>query len=147
MTEYTVATGDTFYSIGRKFGVGYKAIEAANPNVDPKKLKPGQKILVPAPRSNAATLGAPAAGPAATEGNGNIYVVKSGDNLTKIAAQFGVTVKALRSANDLTTDRIKVGQKLKIPVKATTPAPTMPATPVEPAPVPMTAPPDAPAGR
>jgi len=145
-TEYTVAAGDTFFSIGKKFGVGYMAIEAANPNVDPKKLKPGQKILVPAPTGNATAGAVSAAATAVAEGNGNIYVVKSGDTLTKIAAQFGVTVKALRSANDLTTDRIKVGQKLKIPVKATTPVPTAPAAPSEPAPAtpaPATAPPAA----
>ena len=146
MTEYTVATGDTFYSIGKHFGVGYKAIEAANPNVDPRKLRPGQKILIPPPTGGTAIPGAVATEPAAAEGNGNIYVVKSGDTLTRIAAQFGVTVKVLRSANDLPTDRIKVGQKLKIPVKATAPT-----TPVEPAPVPLTAPPlaapTAPVGR
>jgi LysM repeat protein len=145
-TEYTVAPGDTFYSIGKKFGVGYKAIEAANPNVDPKKLKPGQKIQIPAATSGAGAPAAPGAGPAATEAGGNIYVVKSGDTLTKIAAQFGVTVRSLRSANNLTTDRITVGQKLKIPVKAGVPAPITPAAPTEPAPAtpaPATAPPAA----
>lgn len=137
-TEYTVAPGDTFVSIGKKFGVSYLAIEAANPNVDPKKLKPGQKILVPAPTSSAVAGAAAAA--AVAEGNGNIYVVKSGDTLTKIAAQYGITVKALRSANDLTTDRIRVGQKLKLPVKAP-PVETAPVTP------PTTTAPGAPVGQ
>jgi LysM repeat protein len=52
------------------------------------------------------------------------YTVKSGDNLLKIAGQHHTTVKALRSANSLTTDRITVGQKLKIPKSSATGAGT-----------------------
>ena len=59
--------------------------------------------------------------------------MKSGDNLTKIAGHLGTTVKALRAANGLKTDSIKVGQKLKIPAKASAPV-TAPVVPVEPAP-------------
>lgn len=43
------------------------------------------------------------------------YVVKSGDNLTRIAKAHKTTVQAIREANDLKTDRILVGQKLKVP--------------------------------
>ena len=48
---------------------------------------------------------------------GETYIVKSGDTLTKIAKQYGTTVKAIEAENNLTTTRIKVGQKLKIPAK------------------------------
>jgi len=43
--------------------------------------------------------------------------------LMKIAKSNGTTVKALRSANALKTDQIKVGQKLKIPSKVSAPIP------------------------
>jgi peptidoglycan endopeptidase LytE len=43
------------------------------------------------------------------------YTVVSGDTLSKIAAKFGVTVTALKAANNLTSDIIKLGQKLLIP--------------------------------
>lgn len=43
------------------------------------------------------------------------YKVQSGDNLEKIARQKGVSVKALREANNLKQDRIVIGQTLKIP--------------------------------
>jgi hypothetical protein len=46
---------------------------------------------------------------------GKSYVVVSGDTLTTIAKKFGVTVAALKSKNALTSDLIKVGQKLTIP--------------------------------
>lgn len=50
----------------------------------------------------------------ATQGT---YTVKKGDTLGKIAQKYGVTVKAIKDANGLRSDRINVGQKLKIPAK------------------------------
>ena len=44
--------------------------------------------------------------------------MKSGDALEKIARNNGTTVKALKALNNLKTDRINVGQKLKLPAKA-----------------------------
>jgi N-acetylmuramoyl-L-alanine amidase len=44
----------------------------------------------------------------------NIYIVKSGDTLSKIATQNKTTVEKIKKDNSLTSDLIKVGQKLKI---------------------------------
>jgi nucleoid-associated protein YgaU len=44
---YTVAAGDNFAKIARKFAVKMDAIEAENPGLDPTKLKVGQKIRIP----------------------------------------------------------------------------------------------------
>jgi nucleoid-associated protein YgaU len=44
-----------------------------------------------------------------------VYVVKSGDTLSRIAKAHGTTVKAIEAANGLNDDRILVGAKLKIP--------------------------------
>jgi LysM repeat protein len=44
---YTVAAGDNFSKIARKFAVKMDAIEAENPGLDPTKLKVGQKIRIP----------------------------------------------------------------------------------------------------
>jgi LysM repeat protein len=43
-----------------------------------------------------------------------IYVVKSGDTLSRIAKAHGTTVKALKTANHFTSDRIFAGEKLKL---------------------------------
>jgi peptidoglycan hydrolase CwlO-like protein len=42
-------------------------------------------------------------------------VVKPGDSLTKLARQHGVSVTALKNANRLRSDRIRIGQRLMIP--------------------------------
>jgi LysM repeat protein len=44
-----------------------------------------------------------------------VYLVKSGDSLSRIAKTHGTTIKALKLANNLSTDRISVGEQLKIP--------------------------------
>lgn len=51
-----------------------------------------------------------------------VYTVVAGDTLSKLAADFGTSVAALKSANHLTSDLILVGQQLRIPAAASTPA-------------------------
>lgn len=115
-SEYTILKGDTFSTIAPKFGVTLKALQSANPGVDPGKLQIGKKIVIPAP---AAAPPAGATGVAATVGdNGGLYKVKSGDTLSKIATEHHTTVKAIQSANNLVDSRIKVGQQLKLPARS-----------------------------
>ena len=61
----------------------------------------------------------------------DLYIVKSGDNLSAIAARFGLTMAELMAANGLQNpDWIAVGQKLAIPkVGAPTPTSTVPPVP------------------
>jgi peptidoglycan endopeptidase LytE len=148
VTEYTVVKGDILEKIAKNFHVSVKAIKDANPGIEPAKLKVGQKIHIPAP-SGPVTPTASGAAPAekASVAGEQVYTVKSGDNLTKIAGQYGISLKALRAANGLKTDSIKVGQKLKVPAKASAVV-TAPTAPAEPAPTGgASAPPTAPAGR
>lgn len=119
--DYVIAQGDTLSGLAKKFGVSVKALVDANPGIEPTKLKIGQKIHIPPAAPAATATAAPTS--ETTEGEQN-YTVKSGDTLSSIAKQFGVRVRAIRNANSLTSDRIIVGQKLKIPAKtAATAAP------------------------
>jgi len=122
--EYAIQKGDNYSSIAKKFGISAKAIQDANPGVDPLKLQIGRKIIIPS-RSAApvVTPGGPGALPADATGE-VVYVVKSGDRLELIAKKYGITAKAIAEANNLKTlNKIVVGQKLKIPVKSPPPAP------------------------
>jgi LysM repeat protein len=155
-TEYVVVAGDTLGKIAKKNGVSLKALEAANPDVNPKHLKVKQKLVIPAGGSSSGAVTPVASGDtsAADTGGETTYTVKSGDTLHRIAKKFGVGVKAIESENNLSTTKIKVGQKLKIPAKAESaapaaapaaPEPTTPPVPA-PAPAPMPAAPGAPSG-
>ena len=46
-----------------------------------------------------------------------VHVVQSGETLTAIAKSSGVSIADLRKANNLTSDSLKVGQKIVIPQK------------------------------
>jgi LysM repeat protein len=50
-----------------------------------------------------------------TKDSSLVYVVKSGDKLEKIARIHNTSVKKIKELNALTDDRIRVGQKLKMP--------------------------------
>ena len=115
--QYQVVKGDSFYKIARANGISMKALEDANPGVDSAKLKIGQVLQLP-------TGGGPTtASPARAQTNAGAtvnaasrrYVVKSGDTLERIARAHGTTVKAIKKANGLTSDHIKVGRVLRMP--------------------------------
>jgi LysM repeat protein len=46
--RYKVERGDTLYSIARKHGVAPAALKAANPGIDPDRIRPDQILNVPA---------------------------------------------------------------------------------------------------
>lgn len=123
--DYTIVKGDVLDSIHKKYNVSVKAILEANPGLDPKKLKIGQKIHIPA--AAAAPTVSPTTMSGGTSdmntGGAQTYKVKSGDTLDSIHRNFKVSIKAIQSANNMTTTRIKVGQVLKIPAGAAPPAP------------------------
>src|SRR6185437_10136775 len=140
--DYTIVKGDTFATIASTKGTTATAIAKANPGVDPRKLKIGQKIHLPAPASSTSTSVSPMSAPGSTEtaapGGAVTYKVKSGDTLTTIAKKYhGVTAKAIQSANNLTSTRINVGQVLKIPTEA---APAPAPAPVDSMPPPVATP-------
>lgn len=115
-TTHVVAKGEMLSTIARKYKVTVRAIEDANPGVNPTRLQIGQKLTIPA--SAVAVSSTPSTTASSTEqvtGEATTYTVKSGDVLERIAKNHNTTVSAIKAANALKTDRIKVGQKLKIP--------------------------------
>jgi len=125
MKEYVIVKGDTLAAIAHKNGLSLKTLTEANP----KRLQIGQKLQIPAGTSAIAatstTGAAPAAGTDAASADGSLYVVKSGDTLTKIAKTHGTSFKKIMAMNDLKTTSIRAGQKLKMPApKAATAEPS-----------------------
>lgn len=65
-----------------------------------------------------------------TPPTGGTYVVKPGDSLNKIAQSNGVTVAALKQANGLGAQGVRVGQTLNLPAKSDKAAVTPVSAPV-----------------
>ncbi len=105
--EHVVEKGDTLWHIAQKYGVTVQEIGAANPGIVAERLQPRQVLVIPAPR--------PAPVPLEESWPGKVYTIEKGDTLIGISRKFGVTVPELRDVNDLRTDVIMAGKKLKIP--------------------------------
>ncbi|MCD6338166.1 MAG: LysM peptidoglycan-binding domain-containing protein [Verrucomicrobia bacterium] len=112
-SEYEVQPGDYPIKIAKKFGVSLDDLYEANPGLNPRRLMPGQKLVIPPPRAKAPEAAPEAAYP------GVLHKVQRGETLISIARKYGVTVREIREANNLRTDRILAGQTLKIPVHKT----------------------------
>jgi LysM repeat protein len=125
-SDYTVLKGDSLAAIAKNHHVTLKALTEANPGIDAARLKIGSKLHIPSPSVAGSTAGIAAApstvsdSAPVTQKDSTLYTVKSGDNLIKIANQHKVSVKAIRAVNKLTSDNIKVGQKLKMPIRSST---------------------------
>lgn len=125
-TEHVIKSGDTIAELAKRYGVTTQAIIDANPRVKPRNLKLDEKLTIPPPAPVSATStpgsGSAVGGAVSAPGEGEVYIVRQGDNLTKIGKRFGVSVKALRAANNLRNDRIVVKQRLIIPAKPSAPS-------------------------
>lgn len=113
--DYTIKRGDRLYTLAKTHGTTVKAILGANPGIDPWRLRIGASIVIP---RNADSLQSAEPSNAGSEppANGKVYSVEKGDTLIRIARRNGITLQALREANELRSDTILIGQKLKIPV-------------------------------
>ncbi|MFN7139155.1 MAG: LysM peptidoglycan-binding domain-containing protein, partial [Limisphaerales bacterium] len=120
-TVHVVAKGETLSTIAPKYSVSVRAIEEANPGLNPNRLQIGQKLNIPAAGSTTASASAKTSvattGAEAVNGNYIVYTVKPGDVLERIARNHNTSVQAIKAANGMKTDRINAGQKLKIPSK------------------------------
>jgi LysM repeat protein len=130
--DYAIAKGDTLAAIAKRNSVSLRALTEANPGLNAKKLKIGQKLQIPASTgamASASSTSAAAASPAAAEvaSDGSTYIVKSGDTLGKIARAHATSYKKIMALNDLKTTGIRVGQKLKMPAPKPVGAEPMPA--------------------
>ena len=101
---YIVKSGDTLYGIAKFFGLSVDELKRLN-NLTSNMLSIGQVLKVK-------DMGD------ASESD-EYYVVKSGDNLYKIANLFGITVDELKKANNLTSNLLSIGQRLFIPKTST----------------------------
>ncbi len=100
---YTVKSGDSLWSISKKYGITVDELKQAN-NLTSNLLSIGQNLLIPTKESEATT---------------NEYIVQKGDTLYGIANKFNTTVDNLKSINNLTTDSLSIGQVLKLPSSST----------------------------
>jgi LysM repeat protein len=111
---HRVDWGETWLGIARRYGITSSVLAAANPDVDPERLRTGVTLRIPAaPAAGSAPARAPAA--AAASPAQRTHTVGPGDTLWGIARRYGVPAEQVRTANKMTDDRVRLGQTLIIP--------------------------------
>ena len=118
---YTVKKGDNLWTIARRSNVSLNELYAANGLDTTSILSIGQQLQIPVEGSTA-TVTAPSPDtyqPTSFNQGSTEYMVKRGDSLSKIANQFDTSVRAIKAANGLSSDLIRVGDKLVVPVSIT----------------------------
>jgi len=104
--EYVVQAGDDLNLIATKFGVSVEAIVQANGLSNPDFIYVGQKLVISSSGGTTSTVSS----------GGTTHVVKPGESVDTIAAQYNTTREAIVSANNLVNPNwIYVGQELTIP--------------------------------
>jgi LysM repeat protein len=91
---HKLSTGDTVFSLAKKYGVSEEEILQSNPGVEINKLSVGSEIAIP--RRQFTTT------PQNLEVSEKEYInykVSKGESITSIAQKFGITVKEIRKEN------------------------------------------------
>jgi murein DD-endopeptidase MepM/ murein hydrolase activator NlpD len=95
--SYVVARGDTFGTIGARFGLTGRTVRLANELPLGFRLKPGQKLVVPPM-------------------NGAYHRVRDGETLGHLAVRYEVKPASIQAANPgLKGDKLALDQKVFIP--------------------------------
>ena len=109
-TTHVVKSGETLGKIAAKYKCSVTDLKKWN-NLKSTTIKVGQRLKVYPPET--LNTSSKSATPAKT-GSGTTYTVKSGDSLWSISKKYGVSVDHIKKLNNLKSNDLKVGQKLKL---------------------------------
>lgn len=96
---YTVKKGDSLWLIANKYGTTVDELISVN-NLKSNTLSIGQTLIIPEKKESTSEIS---------------YVVKKGDSLWLIANKYDTTVEKIKSANNLKSNTLSIGQTLIIP--------------------------------
>ena len=109
-STYTVKKGDSLGAIAERFGVTVDQLRDWN-GIKGNNIQAGQKLTIGGKSKSSSKAGSSKSAKAKT------HKVRSGESLGVIAEKYGTTAAAIRRANGIKGDNIRVGQTLKIPAK------------------------------
>jgi membrane-bound lytic murein transglycosylase D len=119
--KHRVRKGETISSIANKYNVSDSVIISHNKLSSKKKLVQGRKLKIPITKENQGY----ASGKSRQKGekikiaSSGQYKVKKGETLLMISRRYEISSAQIKEINNLKTDKIRVGQILKLPQKNT----------------------------
>jgi membrane-bound lytic murein transglycosylase D len=116
--EHVVRNGETLSEIAYRYGVSLSFVRVANPNVRPRRMRIGQRLVIPLSQAARQVRVRPrpsARRPVRVAPNG-YHTVRAGDSLWLVSQRYGVQVRDLRDWNNIADGdtMLKVGQRLRV---------------------------------
>ncbi|MFT4735674.1 MAG: LysM repeat protein [Algoriphagus sp.] len=93
---HRVQKGETLFSIAKRYNLSVNTLELSNPSVSAQSLAAGSNLKIPVQA---------------------IHTVGAGDILRIVGGRYGITTKAIMTANGKTKNFAERGEKLIIPFK------------------------------
>ena len=94
--HYTIQPGDSLSVIAKRYAISVNQLKAFN-NLKTDRIRAGKKLILPM----LADLEVE-------------HLVKSGESLWKIAKRYNVSISKLKQWNNLSRDRLQIGEKLTV---------------------------------
>ncbi len=104
--RYMVKNGDTLWEIATAYGVSISDLKRLN-DLSSNNVYAGRWLKIPERNQDASVI--------AANITYEIYKVRRGDNLSKIADKYDISADAIKEANQLSSNKLYVGMSLKIP--------------------------------
>lgn len=131
---HKVKSGEYLGKIATKYRVSVNQIKKWN-NLKSNNIRVGQRLVIyrggkgpvstASSSSSTTSKGSTTAASNGSSGSSASYhTVRSGDTLSGIATKYGTTVTRIKELNGLTSNNIKVGQKLKVKAGSSSSAPS-----------------------
>lgn len=114
--EHTVVSGETLFSIGKKYNISETEIIQYNPEA--KNLKAGSKLFLPVKKSESKNF--ISATEKKIEEKYLNHTIISGETLFGLTQKYQVTEEELKRVNPELVNSFRAGTEIKIPIKANT---------------------------
>ncbi|MGF1765587.1 N-acetylmuramoyl-L-alanine amidase [Aliivibrio kagoshimensis] len=114
--KHSVKRGESLSIIAKKYGTSIQSIKTSN-KLKSSSLRIGQVLYITG--ANAVTTKPQSKPKTLPTTKMSTHVVRKGEYLGKIAAKYGVSASSIKIWNGLKSDKVFVGQKLKVKVLST----------------------------
>lgn len=126
--KHTVVSGESIYSIAKKYDVSESDIYELNPKSKGALLQLKTVLLIPYKKSKSKSNNEVSSSKNATE----THIVESGESLYKIAKKYDISLEKLKELNpDIKPESIQIGDKIVVSAKKVKEAPKEKETPKE----------------
>lgn len=110
---HIVKEGETLLDVSRQYKVSLMELKRVN-NLETTLINKGQTLRVKNFDAQIASVPLGEASNTSKKNNSNFHIVASGETLYSLSRQYNLSLNELKSKNNLNTNLIKVGQKLRV---------------------------------